>query len=96
MFKLTKEDTGQIGAWCPVHEKSTLATFNTKEDALVALNRHYEAILHNEQHVTHYGSVLTWHGGDCFIVETDCPKEMWVTTQIFRIEEIRHCHRCAP
>lgn len=96
MFKLTKEDTGQIGAWYPDHEKSTLATFNTKEEALVALKRHYDAILHNEQHVTHYGSVFTWHGSDCFIVETDCPQEMWVTTQIFRIEEIRHCHRCAP
>ena len=30
MFKLTKEDTGQIGFWYPDHEKTSLATFNTK------------------------------------------------------------------
>ena len=87
MFKLTKEDTGRIGAWYPAHEKATLATFDTREEALEALKRHYEAILYNEQHVTHYGSVFTWQGEDYFIVETDCPKEMWVATQVFRIEE---------
>ena len=86
MFKLTKEDTGQIGFWYPDHEKTSLATFNTKEEALAALKRHYEAILHNEQRVTHYGSVFTWQGEDCFTVETDCPKARWVATQVFRIE----------
>ena len=75
MFKLTKEDTGRIGFWYPDHEKATLATFNTEEEALEALKHHHDAIYYNEQHVTHYGSVITWQGKDCFIVETDCPKE---------------------
>ena len=87
MFKLTKEDTGQIGFWFPDHAKATIASFPTREEALAALKRHYEAILYNEKHVTHFGSIFTWKGEDCFIVETNCPKEQWVTTQVFRIEE---------
>ena len=87
MFKLTKEDTGQIGSWYPDHEKATLATFNTRKESLAALRRHYEDILYNEHQVTNYGSFFSWQGEYCFIVETDCPKEMWVATQVFRIEQ---------
>lgn len=88
MFKLTKEDTGQIGSWHPDHEKSTLATFPTKEEAREALRRHYDAIVKNEKNVTRFGSTFSWQGEDQFTVETDNREEEWVATQIFRIEEV--------
>ena len=87
MFKLTKEETGQIGAWNPDHEKSTLQTFQTKDEARAALRRHYDAILENEKRVTRYGSTFTWQGDDQFTVETDNREKRWCATQIFRVEE---------